>query len=67
MIGSGWEGRGVGQPWGGGQHSELKQSWALPVYSVLGRKVKSVRRKIGQAKNHIKKTGRTNIIATNFV
>ena len=29
--------------------------------------VKSVRRKIGQAKNRIKKTDRTNIIATNFV
>ena len=32
-----------------------------------GRKVKCVRRKIGQAKNSIKKTDRTNIVATNFV
>ena len=30
-------------------------------------KVKSVGRKIGQAKNRIKKTDRTNIITTNFV
>ena len=32
-----------------------------------GRKVKSVRLKIGQAKNRIKKTDGTNIIATNFI
>ena len=30
-------------------------------------KVKCVRRMIGQAKNRIKKTDRTNIITTNFV
>ena len=57
---------------------ELKQSgkalralnarWALPVYPVFeDGKFKSVRRKFGQAKNRIKKTDRTNIIATNFV
>ena len=33
---------------------------------LMGR-VKSVRRKIGQAKKGIKKNDRTNIIATNFV
>ena len=57
---------------------ELKQTWkalrahnarwALPVYPVFeDEKSKGVRRKIGQAKNRIKKTDRTNIIATNFV
>ena len=37
----------------------LSRSW--------GRKVKWIRRKIGQAKNCIKKPNRTNVIATNFV
>ena len=59
------------------KHFELKQSWkALRVLNAhgatclsrfWGQKVKSVRRKIGQAKNRIKKTDRTNLIATNFV
>ena len=41
------------------RHGGMQRFW--------GQKVKSVRQKIGQAKNRIKKTDRTNIIATNFV
>ena len=36
----------------------LNDHWALPVYPVFEDEVKSVRRKIGQAKNRIKKLRR---------
>ena len=46
----------------------LKARWALPVYPVFeDEKSKASDKKIDRAKNRIKKTDRTNIIATNFV
>ena len=45
----------------------LNSRWALPVYSVFEDEKSKASDEIGQAKNRIKKTDRTNIIATNFV
>ena len=47
---------------------KLNTHRSLPVLPVFKeKKVKWVRRKLDQAKNRIKKTNGTNIIATNFV
>ena len=44
-----------------------KLRWALPVYPVFKDKKSNGSKIVGQEKNRMKKTNRTNIIATNFV